>query len=116
MRSLTILFMVLLGLCGGTPSSPAAEPPARVNETISGWSFRTIEAALVELKGHGLNIDDYQIFVRRHGSFLIVLFGNPGDADLFKFGCAPGPRPCLTVQLSVEDFRVIGSDYDLQNR
>jgi hypothetical protein len=50
MKTLTILFMVLLGLCGGTPSSPAAEPPAKVNETISGWSFRAIEAALVELK------------------------------------------------------------------
>jgi hypothetical protein len=116
MKSLTVLFMVLLGLCGGTPSSPAADPPEVVNETVSGWSFRAIEAAAVELKRNGLRVDDYQIFVRRHGSFLIVLFGNPGDADVFKFGCAPGPRPCLTVQLSVDDFRVIGSAYDAQNR
>jgi hypothetical protein len=115
MKSLTILFIVLLGLCGGTPGSPAAEPPAKVNETISGWSFRAIEAAAVELKGHGLNIDDYQIFVLRHGSFLAVLFGSPEDADFRKIGCS-GPRPCLTVKLSVEDFRVIGSDYDIQNR
>jgi hypothetical protein len=115
MKSLTILIMVLLGLCGGTLRSPAAEPPAKVNETISGWSFRAIEAAATELKGHNLNIDDYQIFVLRHGSFLAVLFGSPEDAGFRNKGCS-GPRPCLTVQLSVEDFRVIGSAFDIQNR
>ena len=93
----------------------AANPPAKVDEPISGWSFRAIEAAVAELKRHGLNIDDHQIFVWRKGSLLVVLFGSRADADFFSNGCA-GPRPCLTVQLSVEDFRVIRSDYEIQNR
>jgi len=115
LKTLTILFMLSLATCARTATSHAAEPPVKVDETISGWSFRAIEAAMAELQRHGLNIDDYQIFVWRQGSFLFVLFGSRADADFFKIGCA-GPRPCLTVQLSVEDFRVIRSDYDIQNR
>jgi hypothetical protein len=45
----------MLVLCTGAAVSPAAEPPPRVNETVSGWSFRAIEAAVTELKRHGLN-------------------------------------------------------------
>jgi len=115
MKTLAILIILLLGLCGGTPTPTAVNPPAKVDESISDWSFRVIEAAVAELKRHGLNIDDYYIFVRRHDSFLFVLFGSRADADVFKIGCA-GPRPCLTVRLSVEGFRVIRSDYDVQNR
>src|SRR6185295_18197587 len=102
MKTLTRCLIVSLMLCAGAAVSPAAEPPPRVNETVSGWSFRAIEAAVTELKRHGLNVDDYQIFVVRHGSFLVVLFGNPADADWSKIGCA-GPRQCLSVQLAVED-------------
>jgi hypothetical protein len=108
-------FMLSLGLYATHANIARAEPPAKVDETVSGWSFRAIEAAVVELKRHGLTIDDYQIFVYRKDSFLVVLFGSRADADFFKIGCA-GPRPCLTIQLSVEDFRVIRSDYDIQNR
>jgi hypothetical protein len=115
MKTLTILFVLSLGLGASTPSSSAAEPLAVVNETISGESFRAIEAGVVELRRLGLRAEDYQIFARRRGSLLVVLFGSPADADLLKFGCA-GPRPCLTVELSVDDLRVIRSDYDLQNR
>ena len=115
MKLLPMLLMLLLGLYVGTPPSPAAGPPAKVNESVSGWSFRAIEAAQAEVKRHGLNIDDYQIFVFRFDSFLFVLFGSPADADFRKIVCA-GPRPCLTVQLSVEDLRVIRSDYGIQNR
>jgi hypothetical protein len=115
MKALAVLCMLSLGLLAGMPTMVAGKPPAKVRETVSGWSFRAIEAAAVELKRHGLNIDDYHIFVLRSDSFLFVLFGSPADADFLKIGCA-GPRPCLTVQLSVEEFRVIGSDYGIQNR
>jgi hypothetical protein len=116
MKTLTSCLIVSLVLCAGAAVSPAAEPPPRVNETVSGWSFRAIEAAVTELKRHGLNVDDYQIFVVRHGSLLAVLFRDPADApNLSKIGCV-GPRECLTVQLAVEDFRIIRSDYGAQNR
>jgi len=106
MKTLTRCLIVSLMLCAGAAVSPAAEPPPRVNETVSGWSFRAIEAAVTELKRHGLNVDDYQIFVVRHGSFLVVLFGNPADADWSKIGCA-GPRQCLSVQLVSKIFGLL---------
>jgi hypothetical protein len=112
MKILATLFILSLALWASMPRSEA-EPPAIVNETLSGWSFRAIEAATAELKRRGLYIDDYQIFVRRRGRLLVVLFGNPGDADLFKVGCA-GPRPCLTVELTVEEFVIISSQYGAQ--
>jgi hypothetical protein len=97
--------MLSLGLCAAHANIAWAEPPAKVDETVSGWSFRAIEAANAELKRHGLNIDDYQIFVFRKDTFLVVLFGSrAADADFFKIGCA-GPRPCLTV-LSGYSFRL----------
>src|SRR5262245_59572213 len=90
-----------LALCAGAAVSPAAEPSPKVNETVSGWSFRAIEAAVTELKRRGLYVDDYQIFVLRDCSFLSVSFRDPADADVTQIGCA-GPRQCLTVQLAVE--------------
>jgi hypothetical protein len=116
MKTFISLLALSLGFCVSAPAPPAAEPPKIVNETISGWSFRAIAAAEAELKRLGLYVDDYQIFVRRQGSFLVVLFGSPADVDVLKIGCAPAPRDCLTVQLSVEDFRVIRSEYGAQNR
>jgi len=110
MKTITILFVLAAGLCASAPSSSAFE-----QETISGANFRAVEAAMVELKRLGLSVENYQIFVWRRGSMLFVVFGSPADADLLRIGCA-GPIPCLTVQLSVDDLRVIRSDYDAQNR
>jgi hypothetical protein len=80
---LTIPFMLSFVLCAAHANTASAKPPARVDETVSGWSFRAIEAAVAELNRHGLNIDDYQIFVYRKDSFLVVLFGSRADADFF---------------------------------
>lgn len=82
-------------------------------ETISGQGFRAIQAAVPELERHKLNSADYQITVWRQPFSLIVLFYNavdvaPGEVQL---GC-PGPRPCFSVELSKDDYRVIGSQFD----
>lgn len=83
-----------------------------VSETISGWSFRAIQAAIPELKRAKLNVGDYHITVRRLGPSLYVQFGNPEDVSprARHKGCA-GPRPCLAVQLAPDDLRVIGSSF-----
>jgi hypothetical protein len=77
--------------------------------TISGRTFRAIEAAIPELERRNLRVEDYRIRVYRTDTSIFVLFGNPSDNSPGGIEC-PGPRPCIRVELVVDDLRVIGSE------
>src|SRR5262245_45448497 len=76
--------------------------------TISGRTFRAIEAAVPELERRKLRVEDYRIFVYQAGTSLFVLFGSPADNSSGTVVC-PGPRACLRVELRADDLRVIGA-------
>jgi len=77
--------------------------------TISGRTFRAIEAAIPELERRKLRVEDYHIFVYRADTSLFVLFGSPADNSSGAALACPGPKACLRVELSADDLRVIGS-------
>ena len=79
-------------------------------ETISARGFRAIQAAIPELERRKLKVNDYHIVVLQLEASLFVLFVNPEHitGGPLPKGC-PGPRRCLSVELRVDDLRVIGS-------
>jgi len=76
-------------------------------KTISGRTFRAIEAAIPELERRQLRVEDYHIFVYKAETSLFVLFRMPADNSSGAIPC-PGPRACLRVELRADDLRVIG--------
>jgi hypothetical protein len=94
-------------------TSPAAEPETKlqdIREVVSLRNIRAIEGAIHELKRYVGDIDDYYVQVWREGDHVVVLFLNSKDAAPGRTheGCA-GPRPCIGVTLTADDYRVVRS-------
>jgi hypothetical protein len=107
------LLIAGLALCFGAVPSRSAEPDLKAprGETISGRSFRAMQAALPELQRYGLKADDYTIIVTQLGADLVVLFVNPEHASFpHATGCV-GSRPCFGVALDPTTFKVIRSSF-----
>src|SRR5262245_61368329 len=102
--------IALLALSIALTTSIAEERPD-IQETISGRSFRAIQAAIPELERFTPDVSDYVITVAREGSELVVQFLNPKDTKPEGRGCL-GPKPCVAVWVRPDDFRVLYSQLE----
>ena len=105
------LLLVWSLLC--VPLLSAAEDLQNKEETISGWSFRVIQAAIPEFARNSLDVSRYRITVTETNSSFFVTFINvdvPSDLQR-QFRGSPGKISAFEVELSRDDLRIIRSNF-----
>ena len=73
--------------------------------SISGRTFRAIEAATVELSRHGLNVEQFQINVETSPKTVVVIFKDP-SAPRTQLGGGPN-LPAYEVTVDEETMKII---------
>jgi hypothetical protein len=84
-----------------------------MEESISGVSYRVIQAAMSEFVRKNLDITRYRITVAGEGSSYLVTFidaSAPNDPSGHMRG-NPGKIPAFSVELSRDDLRLIRSNF-----
>jgi hypothetical protein len=81
-----------------------------MEESISGRSFRAIQAAIPELERNKLGVEGYRIRVHESGASVFVLFGDPNAPKGLRGSW--GDRPAFSVELARDDLRIIRSQFE----
>ena len=112
MRKIFTSCALLALFCFGPVGLLPAEIQA-MEESISGRNYRAIQAAVVELARHNLDISRYRITVTETEASLIVTFidASAPDDPRGQFRGNPGKIPAFSAELKRDNLQVIRSNF-----